>query len=374
MKFISIIVKEMKQHLRDKTYMMLMILFPILLTAILVSATGGDLENEIVFNSKPVIYCIEGQGESSKAFKTMIKELNNIDKKEIYSLEEGIEQIKNNKASAYIELNANEDKIIIYKNENYNIEGSLMELVLNSFVERFNILMEINKVTNGSLAKVNIVSKAENHNYVEVKSLDRLKGPSAKDYSGIMMLLTMVMYCAMGGMSIVNTERYRKTLDRLIIAPINRLNLFIAMTIGAFIVNCIQFTIVISVLKYLFNINFGDDFISVILIIASLGILAISIGCSMSLMIPEEKCYAILNMLLIFICFLGGSYISIENLNSEFLMKLTNISPVRWTHNSIFSVIYANDYSKFYNTLALNFGIAAILFLISMILFKRMED
>ncbi|HCQ91525.1 ABC transporter permease [Clostridium sp.] len=374
MRTISIIVKEMKQHLRDKTYMISMILFPIFLTAILGSATGGDLENEIVFNSKPVIYYIEGQGKTSKAFETMIKELNNIDKKEIYSFEEGIEQIKNNKFSAYIHLKVNEDKIIIYKNENYNIEGSLMELVLNSFVERFNILIEINKVTNENLVKVSEVSKAESHNYVEVKSLDKLKGPSAKDYYGIMMLLMMVMYCAMGGMSIINTERYRKTLDRLIIAPINRLNLFIAMTIGAFIVNCIQFTIVISVLKYLFNINFGEDFISVILIIASLGILAISIGCAMSLMIPGEKCQGILNILLVLLCFLGGSYMSIESLNSEFLMKLANVSPVRWTNNSIFSVIYANDYSKFYSTLALNFGIAAILFLISMMLFKRMED
>ena len=72
--------------------------------------------------------------------------------------------------------------------------------------------------------------------------------------------------------------------------------------------------------------------------------------------------------------FLGGSYISIENLNNELLMKLTNLSPMRWANNAIFNIIYANDYSKFYSTLTLNFGIATVLFLISMGLFKRMEE
>ncbi|ARC85167.1 ABC-2 type transporter family protein [Clostridium argentinense CDC 2741] len=374
MRFISIVVKEIKQHLRDKSYMILMILFPIFLTAILVGSAGSDWGEEIVFNSRPLVYYVEGEGEgeSSEAFKTMIKGLKNVDKKEIYSSETGIEEIKNNKSSAYINFKANENKITIYKNENHDIEGSLIELHLNSFVERFNILMEIDKVRRENLS--NIMDNDKNHNYVKIESLDKLKRPASKDYSGIMTILTMVMYCSTGGISIVNVERYRKTLDRLIIAPVNRVYIFLALTIGAFIVNCIQFTIVISVLKYLFHINFGEDFISVILIVVSLAILAISIGCSMSLMIPKEKSYAILNILLVFTCFLGGSYIPIENLNSEFLMKLTNLSPIRWAKNAIFSVIYANDYSKFYSTLALNFGIAAVLFLISMRLFKRMEE
>lgn len=372
MRFISIVVKEIKQHLRDKTYMTLMILFPIFLAAIFVVSAGSNQGGGMVFKSKPLIYYIEGEGENSKAFKIMIKELENVDKKEIYSSETGIEEIKNNKVSAYIKFKSNENKIVIYKNENYNTEGNLIELHLNSFVERFNILMEIDKVKGENLS--NIMGNDDSNNYVKIKSLDKLKGPSGKDYSGIMTILTMVMYCATGGMSIVNTERYCKTLDRLIIAPINRAYIFFALTIGAFIVNCIQFTVVIFVLKYLFYINFGEDFISVILIVVSLAILSISIGCSMSLMIPKEKCYGILNILLVFICFLGGSYISIENLNNELLMKLTNLSPMRWANNAIFNIIYANDYSKFYSTLTLNFGIATVLFLISMGLFKRMEE
>lgn len=370
MRFVSIVVKEMKEHLRDKTYMISMVLFPIFLTTILIFATGNDSGDEIVFNSKPLIYSIEGEGEASTAFKTMMKEIDNIEKEEIVDFKYGIEGIKNNKFSAYINFKVNENKIIIYKNENYDIEGSLIELILSSFVERFNILTEIDKTKDINSLKIN----NDKNNYVEIKSLNKLKGPSNRDYSGIMMLLTMIMYCAMGGMSIVNNERYGKTIDRLIIAPINRISIFIALIIGAFLVNCIQFTIVISVLKYILHINFGKDFITVVLIVVSLGILAIAIGCSMSFMIPGDKCYSILNMLLVLLCFLGGSYISIENLNNEFLMKLTNISPLKWTNNSIFNVIYADDYSKLYSTLILNLGIAAILFLISMMRFKRMED
>ena len=56
--------------------------------------------------------------------------------------------------------------------------------------------MEIDKVKGENLS--NIMGNDDSNNYVKIKSLDKLKGPSGKDYSGIMTILTMVMYCATG--------------------------------------------------------------------------------------------------------------------------------------------------------------------------------
>lgn len=70
--------------------------------------------------------------------------------------------------------------------------------------------------------------------------------------------------------------------------------------------------------------------------------------------------------------FLGGGYIPLDTIGSKMLNSVSNISPLKWSNNAIFKIIFGNDLSIFGTTMLINLG-AGVLFVLIAMLFPRKD-
>jgi len=376
---LNLIFKEIKQSLRDKKAMSMMVLFPIVLIVILGTAFsktfGGDVNIEI---KAEVAYTNYSKVELTKAFdsfkddltkelKVTFKELPGTSNKE--DTQEGIEAIKNGKYSCYIVLSDNEFKI--YKNERFNFEGNLLESVFNTFVQRYNLVMQVAKV---NPAAIEGILSDSNTNYTSMVSLEKKKQPRAMDYYAVTMITLIIMYATMTGSYSITGERTTKTESRMVITPVTKYQIFIGKAIGCVLVTVLQILIVFLFSKYVLKINWGDNILVVLLILFSEIVMAISLGTGMALITKNESASnGILNALVPIMIFLGGGYVPLDQFQSKALNLITQVSPIKWTNEAILKVIYSNDMSTVAQTLIINFSVILVFMFISIFLFRREE-
>ncbi len=70
--------------------------------------------------------------------------------------------------------------------------------------------------------------------------------------------------------------------------------------------------------------------------------------------------------------FLGGGYVPLEPIGSKMLNSISNISPLKWSNDAIFKIIFGNNLSIFGTTILINIG-AGVLFLLIAMLFPRKD-
>lgn len=371
MRIFNIVLKEMKHNLRDKQTMIIMIAFPIVLMWILGTAFSGMNENSLTFDNTKVAYSIEGEGQRLQAFEDFIKETEKygIEATKIEEYDKGIKSVKETEYACFIDFNESENKIMLYKNERYNSEAAFVEVVLQGFVQKYNVIAEIAKV---NPAAVSEVLKEDSKKYVEVKSIDRTKQPRAIDYYGITMTTLIIMYGSMSGAFGINGEKTRKTGNRILTTPIKKYEFFIGKNIGAFVSLIIQLLIVIIFSRYVLRVDWGDSPGIVFLIMASEAFMAIAMGVGAAFILKSEGAVSgVLNIMIPLMIFLGGGYVPLEQFNSQILFNIAKYSPVRWANDTIFKVIYGGDFSDVFTTIAINLIAATVFLTISTLIFRK---
>lgn len=116
MKILIIALKEIKQNLRDKQGMAMMIALPIVLMLILGTALSGGMdENSYLFNNTKIVYSIEGKGQRVEAFEKFLNETKELGIKptRVQDYKSGINTVKETEYVCYIYFNESENKINI---------------------------------------------------------------------------------------------------------------------------------------------------------------------------------------------------------------------------------------------------------------------
>jgi ABC-2 type transport system permease protein len=93
--------------------------------------------------------------------------------------------------------------------------------------------------------------------------------------------------------------------------------------------------------------------------------MAISLGVVCAFLIKNDGAASgILNMLIPTVVFLGGGYVPLSTMG-EGVSRLSVISPVKWTNEALFKIIYNNDYSAVLPAIMICLGVAALFIMIS---------
>lgn len=373
MRILSIAIKELKQNLRDRKAMALMILFPIVLIVILGTAFSKVMGDNIDLGEIKVIYSVEGKGNVSESFDALKESLKQYNVSFTYTdnKKKAIEDMENSEYSCYVVFNENNKEIKLYKNDRYNFNASFIEGILNTFVQRYNVINEI-AVVNPKVIP-NIV-KDDKANFVSLESLDKRHQPRAIDYYGVTMTTLIVMYAAMTAGYGMNSERVRNTINRMFVSPLRKQEIFAGKVIGFLLITMIQIGVVVVFGKYVIKVNWGDN-IGIILAVLSAEIaMSISIGIAVSFFAKSEAAMTgILNLIIPITIFLGGGYVPIEQINSKVISGLSKISPVKWINDSMFNVIYRNDYGTVISAILINIAIALVLLVFASLAFRREE-
>jgi ABC-2 type transport system permease protein len=372
MNIISILIKEIKQNLREKKGMTMMVLFPILLIAVLGTALTGAFTDARTFDDIKVLYTVEGSNTVSSSFKIFIDKSKDIGivYDEAKSVQEGMDSVKDVKYVSYIRVQEDEGKILLYKNNRYNnVEASLVEAVLESYVQRYNAMSEIVKI---NPAATDSITTESDTSYVSEISLTKKRAPRAIDYYAVTMLTLIIMYASMTGAWAIKEEKVRKTGSRILCSPVRKYEMFIGKTFGSCLVTIIQAAVVVLFSKFVFKAYWGADMVTISALIISEIIMSISLGIAVAFMVKNENTMTgILNTLIPFTVFLGGGYIPLEQFGDTLLLKAANLSPLKWTHNAIFQVIYDGGSSFVTPALVINIGIAFVLMILSAYHFKK---
>ncbi|MGH4118399.1 SagG family ABC transporter permease subunit [Clostridium sp.] len=372
MKIFIIALKEIKQNLRDKQGLALMIAFPIFLMWILGTALSGDMdESAYMFDNTKVVYSINGEGQRVEAFEQFLNESEKLGLKaeRIENYESGINSATENEYACYIYFNEIENKINLYKNERYDFEAAFVEVVLQGFVQKYNVIAEIAKVNPAAVVEV---LKENTEKYVNVKSIDREKQPRAIDYYGITMTTLIILYGTLYGAFGITAERTKKTGNRILISPTKRFQFFIGKNIGTFASLIFQLLIVVIFSGFILGVDFGDSPGVVFLIMASEVFMAISLGIGAAFIFKSEGVISgVLNAMIPLMIFLGGGYIPLEQFNSHILLNIAKVSPVRWVNNTIFKVIYSGDFNDVFTTISINLITAAVFLTVATLMFRK---
>ncbi|MGI6528118.1 MAG: ABC transporter permease [Clostridia bacterium] len=365
MNTLNIIIKELKQLVRDKKSNAIMILLPIVLIFILSKAFSGNFGQTLKLGDVSVLYTMNAEESLEQSFEMFMETINKelgIQFVEASKKKEGLKAVKDVKYACYIMIEENE--IEIYKNERYNFSANLVESMVRSFAKRYDALNEIAK---SNPQAIEAILSDETMNFTEIKSLDGKRSPSSLDYYAVTMLTLFLLYSSLTGYSSIKSEQYLRTQYRIFASPVKKHEYLTGKIIGDLSISLLQAMCVFIFGKYLLNANWGSDIPTVLLVVLAECIMTVSLGaCTAVLFQKGETGIAVINIAIPVMAFLGGGYVPLSQ-TGDAINKLSVISPLKWTNEAIFKVIYNNDYSSVPIAIGISIGIAAIAIMLTAI-------
>ena len=258
--------------------------------------------------------------------------------------------------------------VVVYENSRLTMEASIAESMLTSFIQRYNVMTRIAKINPPALQTAGNV---KTNGYVTIESLNKNRAPGSLDYYAIAMLTLFILYSALSALWAISGERVQKTGSRILTSPIKKYQFLTGKVIGITLVTFIQMTIVFLFSKYVMHAYFGSHTGMIMLIYTSEIIMAVGIGIGVSFMISDNNLSSsILNIIPVLFGFFGGAYVPLSVMGDS-IQKLSVISPIKWTNDALFKVIYANDFSTVAGAVIINLAIAAMLIVVSSVIFRK---
>jgi ABC-2 type transport system permease protein len=342
MKFLSIVYYDILDLLRDKTSMLSMIIFPIVLMTTLGITLSGAFSSSYEFKPKTVIYINNISTTSDFSEEKLILDnflelgkKNNITFKEISSLDEGKKEVQTTNS---ILLELKDKNIIVYKNSRNKYSTDMIINMLTSISKK----VTLSTITNGNIETLE-------EDFTTTTELQQKKGFTSYDYYGIVEITMMVLYGSLYGFYSIYTNRRNKIEARCFQGNLSKNSYVLTKVTSTFIVTIISLIPAMLYSLFVLKAYWGEDFLSVIALLLSLNFFGTTLGILFGYIFKEEKHGSFfLNTLIIpVMTFLGGGYVYLEDGN-KLLDIVRYISPLTLINKSILSIAFYEDYSKFY--------------------------
>jgi ABC-2 type transport system permease protein len=202
------------------------------------------------------------------------------------------------------------------------------------------------------------------------KSVDPVKSFDPMAYFAPSMAMLFLMYTvALGGRNLL-AEKETGTLARLVSAPIHEAAILGGKLLGIFLLAIAQMSILILANALIFGLRFGDPRGVAALIV---GLAAAASGWGILLAAVARTPGQVSNIgIAIMLTFgvLGGSFMPISAM-PEWFNLLAKITPNAWGIQGFVALGYGDTLPQLAGTLAGLFGMAAILFILSVVLIRR---
>ncbi|MBH1940990.1 ABC transporter permease [Mobilitalea sibirica] len=302
-----IIMKETKEFLREKTNLFFFLMFPVVLVFLLGNLLGSMDNAEEAIGSIKVQYLIETENiYHAMAVEGFISSVED-DESIIFDKATDLDSAKNMAADeaidAVVVFQGEPLKIQIYEGRN-NIKNRTVSAIMNGFIQ-----------TNKSMSAIiktvpDVLSSGITLQDDMIKQKDLGVNRSMLDYYAVTM---MTMICSMSiilGSAAFKGERQNKTVNRLIIAPKNRVTLFLAKILGMVPQTILQIVLLMVVSVLFFNAHYAGNIIDNVYLFFMFFIITlcmISIGAVIGLLIKGSPVVILMPFIWI-VMFFSGSY------------------------------------------------------------------
>ncbi|PEJ53634.1 ABC transporter permease [Bacillus sp. AFS002410] len=371
MNIFNIAFMEIKRDFRDVRTLLFMLAFPILLMLVLGTSLSNAFTTSVPIKDVHVLYKDQSTtGEFSKYFNEFVKGTKDsgIHFKKANNNTDGEKEVKRNQYDGYISIQDNGIKL--YINEGNSVEGSVIQGMLTSFVDKYNVGVEVAKI---DPTQVKEVFLANHDDYIKDTSIASNKQPGSMDYYAIAMTTMIALYGAMSASKLITGERVRKTADRLIVSPISKFEIFIGKILGSLAANFLCIIVVVYFSKFFFKANWGNHLLLVFIVLLTEVLLSISLGLVVSYITKSNASSRAIIMIVVQLSsFFGGAYFKLGD-TSGILKIITHFSPLTWVNTAITKIIYTNDLSAAFPALIFNIGFSLLFLVVASISLQRRE-
>ncbi|MGT2888520.1 SagG family ABC transporter permease subunit [Streptococcus didelphis] len=371
MVLLHLIKKESLQIFRNRTALLMMVVFPIFMILILSFAFKSSFNTTTNVPKLTVRYQLEGEKtDYQKNFIAFLEVLNkelDLEAKPTKNLGKDQKKVSEGALTATLEVKANQS-IKVTTNKINQQNADLVNMLVNSYVDNAKTYDSIAKLYPEALAKI----KKRQIDFIDSSSVQTSKGMSSADYYAISMFTMITFYSIMSAMNLVLTDRQEGTTSRIYLTGVSNTNLLLGKLIGAMTATAVQLSILYVFTRFVMRVNWGTDHWQIIGVTASLIYLSVAIGIGLANSIRNEAFLMVAsNAVIPIFAFLGGSYVPLSTLNSNLINQLSKISPIKWVNDSLFYIIFGGQHNPIPITLMVNIGLGTAFLLFALLRMRK---
>ncbi len=364
----NIVIKETKEFIREKSYLFFFILFPVLLVFLLGSLLDESDIAESAIGTLTVDYILDTQDPFEIAAIEGFVSAMNDDATATFNRSEDIEKSKQeagkDEITAAVSFGGNPLTIQVYEGTNL-VKNRTVEAILTGFIQNNKAVNAVYQMAPERLAGFQVKTV----DYTEEKDLGVKR--SMIDYYAVSMVVMIAFMSMMVGANAFLGERQSKTINRLIIAPQNRISMFLQKICGLAPQALVQVSIIMIISMVVFNASYGASIeinLYLLLLFFMITFTMVSIGAIIGLIVKISPMIVIMPVLWIMM-FLGGTY------SKEIDIKgVSNIMPNYIFQQAAFDVAIFGRF-EMANRVILGCLITTVVaFVIGAFLFNRMEE
>ena len=368
-----LIKKEIIQFLRNKTDVLTMFIFPIILIVVMGTALNGLMNvDKNIFENKDIYYKKSGTKDEELYnifinFKKSCIDTINVNFIEVKDNKKAIDSVNNGDSLCFIEIKDNDYEY--YKSQNKDISSQkIFKNIFEQYIKRYTLIEHIG-ANNPNI--IQDILNEESLIFIKEEGINN-KGIDSFTYYTFAELILIMMYVS----GITSISMYKEglqgTITRIRMSKTSNLSVILSKRILGVIFGILQ-TIVIYLVSIVFlGVSWGDDLLQIFTVIVSFIIFSSVLGVASSMIFSDNKtASSFINTVIIILGFLGGSYMPISLIKST---KLTNIlcqlTPTYWANISLLSLSTGLNSDYTYISITLSLSISAILILLASIVNK----
>jgi ABC-2 type transport system permease protein len=386
MKSLIIAWKDFMIRFTDRKGFSLMILFPILLTAILGNALSGAMGEQSLPKTTVGVYQNSHDQIGDYFINDVLKgkELNDfVSVKKVDSEKKLKSLIRNEKIDAGIMIpngwsetlqNGKLKKVELLVDPGKEMQGSIIESILETFINGVTTtasstkivltnsapllssenLKELSVQLGSSLEKIATQTK-----YVENASIGK-KQVSGMQYYAAAMAAMFILFNIFNGAKAFINERETETLARLMSTPTRKYSILLGKFLGNLYFIIVQFGIFLAVTHFLFDVNWGENLSQTIAVAFMYSIAVSGLAMFFASILKDSKTADTVGGIGVQIfSLLGGSMIPIMVFPKS-LQTIANIAPNKWALTSFIDIMSGTTWDQLVIPLT-------VLFLIGMV-------
>lgn len=376
--FINMLKKEFIQFFRSKGNVFMMFIFPIILITTLSLGLKSmmDYDNDIFENNGEdtlVYYALEeGSKEYSigfLSFKELVEDAVSLEFKEVSSLEEVKDKVDSYEAVAFLDVKA--DGFAMYTSKNgEKIQAKVVKSMFENVLDQYSIYNTIAEFDKEAVR--NMVSN-EYDNYVTNETIGDARNITSTEFYTFAELALIILYLATTVFESVYKENTLSTINRIKLSKSSEHMIILAKVAMGCIISIMQVLTVYIYTSLCLGLDWGKNTLKFFTLFIALGLFASTLGAVAGTLAKKDTtCSAILNTLIIFICFLGGCYVPLSQIIvMPVLNKLVYLSPIYWIDIAISSSLCNIESNSYAIALGIPIVLSIIMISIYLIFAKR---
>lgn len=376
--FLNMLKKEFTVFFRNKGEIFMLFVFPIILITTLslglksMMEYGSDIFEEDGKESI-VYYSIDDDAVDYSmgfmSFKEGVEDAVSLKFEETSSLEEVEEEVDNYDAVAFV--NVKKDGFSFYSSKKgEKIQSKIVKSMFENLLNEYSIYNTVGQYNKEAI--LNLVN-TEYESYVENESIGDARDITSTEFYTFAELALIVMYIATYIAESVYSENKLNTINRIKLSKSSEHMIIFAKVVMGCLISIMQTILVYIYTSLCLNLDWGENTLKFFSLYIALGLFASTLGVVIGTVSKKDTtAAAILNAVIIFISFLGGCYVPLQEvIKMPGVNNLVYLSPIYWIDTTISSTLCNIQSNSYTIAMTVPIGLSVIMVLIYLISVRR---